>query len=487
MPLQHRGQPKGVQLPRLASTPMSPSPDAQPVQAVQDMGSGQHITQPGEVLNQDNPGGVGDFLNRNQGLLVPALHGLGTMASSNSRYLGSAILQGLGGAADSYENTQNEMQQRSGNQPIIQQRQNEASNAALTGLAQYNQMNGTNLSLQDYLTYLKTGTPPAKQGQNGGPGMTGNGPQSMGTPQHPTYSQYEKDHMVINGIPAYNNPGYMSGFNNKWSGVAATSPYFSGQVAQGNHTVGAANANGFTTDASGNRVPVPGYGSTAIAQNQPIQQTNEANAYRNAALPFRENYGNTMSLLNEMDGIYRGYQAGPTAEWRAQASKIIQDLDPNGTVLGHTPAGEDNDKIMKDIGQLTASRLATMSQGAPKDAHDLVNQFAATPDKSPGALRDLIIRGKAQMQQMNDYYSNYDPYQDQRSVFQYQKDFFTAHPFDQYRTQLEKTTPAYAGQTPQKAAPAAAPAAPDIGFQSKGYRFKGGDPSSPGSWEKTVQ
>ena len=40
------------------------------------------------------------------------LHGLGSMASSNSRYLGSAVLQGLGGAADSYENTQNEMQNR---------------------------------------------------------------------------------------------------------------------------------------------------------------------------------------------------------------------------------------------------------------------------------------------------------------------------------------------------------------------------------------
>ena len=75
-------------------------------------GQGQSDVVPGQVLRQDDPGGVASFLNKNQGLLVPALHGLGTMASSNSRYLGSALLQGLGGAADSYENTQNDMNQR---------------------------------------------------------------------------------------------------------------------------------------------------------------------------------------------------------------------------------------------------------------------------------------------------------------------------------------------------------------------------------------
>ena len=92
--------------------PDVPSPDAQPVQALR--GSDQDsansgarlLPQPGQsqsgcrfrsgILRQDDPGGVASFLNRNQGLLVPALHGLGTMASSNSRYLGSAILQGLG-------------------------------------------------------------------------------------------------------------------------------------------------------------------------------------------------------------------------------------------------------------------------------------------------------------------------------------------------------------------------------------------------------
>ena len=53
--------------------------------------------------------GVRNVIGQNQDLIVPFLHGIGSMASSNSRYLGSAMLQGLAGAADSYENTQNEM------------------------------------------------------------------------------------------------------------------------------------------------------------------------------------------------------------------------------------------------------------------------------------------------------------------------------------------------------------------------------------------
>jgi hypothetical protein len=47
-----------------------------------------------------------DFMQRNQDWIVPLLTGLGTMASSPSRYLGSAILQGIGGGALQYAGMQ---------------------------------------------------------------------------------------------------------------------------------------------------------------------------------------------------------------------------------------------------------------------------------------------------------------------------------------------------------------------------------------------
>ena len=63
-----------------------------------------------------------DFMQRNQDWIVPLLTGLGTMAASPSRYLGSAVLQGLGGGAVQYAG----MQQR-GEEQAIQREQVDVS------------------------------------------------------------------------------------------------------------------------------------------------------------------------------------------------------------------------------------------------------------------------------------------------------------------------------------------------------------------------
>ena len=79
------------------------------------------ISAPDTFNNQ--PQGWGDFLTSKQ-FVLPLLSGLGKMAGSNSRYLGSALLQGLGGAAESYENLQNQTSQ-------IQLRQSEIAKNTL--------------------------------------------------------------------------------------------------------------------------------------------------------------------------------------------------------------------------------------------------------------------------------------------------------------------------------------------------------------------
>lgn len=61
----------------------------------------------------DGPHGMGNFWQGlkqgNANSILPFLVGLGDMASSNSRYLGSAILQGIGGGAKAYMDRQKEM------------------------------------------------------------------------------------------------------------------------------------------------------------------------------------------------------------------------------------------------------------------------------------------------------------------------------------------------------------------------------------------
>lgn len=53
-----------------------------------------------------------DWMGRNESWVIPLVTGLGTMASSPSRYLGSAILQGLMGAGQGYQQTQAALGQR---------------------------------------------------------------------------------------------------------------------------------------------------------------------------------------------------------------------------------------------------------------------------------------------------------------------------------------------------------------------------------------
>jgi len=60
----------------------------------------------------DQGGGITGWFDRNQNWIVPGLSFLGGMASSPSRYLGSAILQGMGEAGKSYETVQNQIAQR---------------------------------------------------------------------------------------------------------------------------------------------------------------------------------------------------------------------------------------------------------------------------------------------------------------------------------------------------------------------------------------
>jgi len=66
------------------------------------MPSMKSVTQP----VADAAEGVTGFLGRNKDVILPVLQGLGAMAGSKSRYLGSAILEGLGAGAKSYSDLQ---------------------------------------------------------------------------------------------------------------------------------------------------------------------------------------------------------------------------------------------------------------------------------------------------------------------------------------------------------------------------------------------
>ena len=94
---QNRGDPNMTSAQFVARLTGSPQPGGLGIVSPQDRQTAGLLPRT-QTLQSREP----DFLDRNQSWLVPLLTGLGTMASSPSRYLGSAILQGLAGGAQSY-------------------------------------------------------------------------------------------------------------------------------------------------------------------------------------------------------------------------------------------------------------------------------------------------------------------------------------------------------------------------------------------------
>jgi hypothetical protein len=77
-------------------------------------------------------GSGGSWFSRNQDWLVPLLTGVGTMAASPSRFMGSALAQGLAGAAGAYGNVQTQMAQRAKTEAETGAQQVGAARAAFT-------------------------------------------------------------------------------------------------------------------------------------------------------------------------------------------------------------------------------------------------------------------------------------------------------------------------------------------------------------------
>ena len=98
---------------------------------------------PTDVRGQERT--MGNFLT-SKDFVIPLLSGLGTMASSPSRYLGSAILQGLGGAAQAYQGVQKQQADIQGTQA--------GTEAVLANISKGAAVYGTSGQLMGYRVYI---------------------------------------------------------------------------------------------------------------------------------------------------------------------------------------------------------------------------------------------------------------------------------------------------------------------------------------------
>jgi Chaperone of endosialidase len=428
-----------------------PAENAASVQTVGAQGA-QGFQPPGE----NQPKTLGDALT-SESILIPLLSGLGAMASSNSRYLGSALLQGIGAGAKSYEDVQNQMLERRGLEPIVQQRNIQTLSDLTSGLAEYNSKMGTNLTLPQYAAMVNyKGQIPANA-VSGGTSTAGQGSaagQSF-VNQGYTYTPQEMQNLVIdrNGvqIKAMNDPLYMQGYAAHWR-QAGNNQFAQNQVSFANEQI--ARNSTYTRDVNGNMVASPGSISTGQQVQYAGNKVAQANKFVDQGNDLSASYGTTRQALQDLQDAYSKYRAGSLGTDRSALDRIAQELDPDGKIpalhgLSQDSSSEQYDIAMKSAAQLVARQLQGMSTVAPKSEIGLLNSFAANPDMSPGAIRSIIVRGKALVDYNQALHSNFSPENENFDVQNYINKFNSSHDYsNEFIGKNEKETPWMKGQAP---------------------------------------
>ena len=364
---------------------------------------------------------LGDTLMSEQ-FLVPLLSGLGTMAGSNSRYLGAAILQGIGGGAKAYEDVQNNLMQRQLDQPIAQSRNIAVANQLQSGLVEYNATRSAAglppVSLQEYarISGYKGALPEGVQD------TSSNQPSGQGF----NYSIPEMNSLNINrngvNIPAMNDQGYLRTFIAKNAGIQ--SPYMKSAVESAQHNLDLIVANQRTQNAAGETINAPGAIGTGQQTALASQRMASSGEFVNQAIAFNKIAPNIKQNLSDLEDIYSQFRSGASGPARQSFQQLMGAIDPQGNYPSlHDADASNYQSALKGAASLMTAQLANMPAGAPKSELEALQRQIANPNMEPAAVHHIISRAKAAVDYQDKMNMGYNPEENNYDVLGYQRKF----------------------------------------------------------------
>jgi hypothetical protein len=400
--------------------------------------------------------GLGKFLKENAGnkdFLMSVLSGLGTMASSPSRYLGSAVLQGIGGAANTYMARE---QQRS---DITAKNLENLRNIAMDTMT-WNEMNGSNLTPSQYASMTGAeidipGNVSAETILSGAyqPTTGGDGLKKL------SYQEFQNGTVDVGGrtVAMQNDPASLQRFINDNGLFPAESP-IGRQVQIARDRLNEINSSGgMVTDVSGQQFQIPGYTSVGDTQAKAQADREAAAKFREAAPEEINATSRQLASISTLEGIYSKMESGKFANVGAEANAVLSALDP-GNVTGWQQYDLTDPAMyeiaMKGAGEIMAARLQTLPGGAPAAEIDFLSSVTPTPGMQPEAIKKLLAITKAEAQYRMDMYNGYDPSVHGNDINAYIKEFAGGgETFKKYVDDAVASMPKFAGEavTPQDA------------------------------------
>ena len=362
--------------------------------------------------------------------LVPALGFLGSMLASQRPTLGGALGEGLLGGTSAYMAQQKQDAQLQAMQPVIAQRNVEALTALSSGLKQYNAMNGTNLTLEQF-SKLK----PGEIAKYAGPAAAAavSGQQTGATPY--SYTPEEMAKTVIhypNGvdIPASADPKYLTDYKAHYASWG-DNPYGKSQIAFADKQLETARQK--TVSASGEMVPAPGAISTEQQALSGQQRVAASSDFQNKGNEFRTQSIDIENHLDQLSDALTRFKTGADAASRANLDKVMEAIDPQHKFASlHGNDGADYDKIIKSAMAIQIAQLKGLSARAPAAELNALSQQIPNPNLSSDAVRQIVTNLKAHNEYQRKMYDEYDPEAYGYNVSNYQKDFMGKNPYKNF-------------------------------------------------------
>ena len=458
-----------------------------------------------DIRSNERPDVESGPYNKTERWLIPLLSGLGTMASSPSRFLGSALLQGIGGGAESYAAMQKgqfdagQAQQRLGMQAGqagsgIQNAQNINMDQLLDLFMKSKALLPRNMTFEQFVQGYKTGTlaiPDTAEGKG-----SGSADSTIPSPSVPTQYNYDAAELENAVIPHEENgkivrvpAKYDRDYVNNWKQHNAVTAAYS-DADRANYTSAIATINslpqGMTYDEHGNLIPQPGYWtaqSTAKYNSGLIDRTTK---FLNAGDDFFPQYQRLTEQNRQLADKYKNYRGGTASEAIAGLSGFVSMLDPDGKVglvnllpkdwgivdkNGNITNKDAYDTANKIVASQIAQQIDTgMSSGAPASAMALLQKAVATPGLGAAARRELIVHTQAMLDQNKAMYLGFNRNKD--NLDDYIRDFVSKNPYrETFVNGADKMFPQFAGTQPQ------APTAPGTS-QRVQTLIQNGDPSA---------
>ena len=424
-------------------------------------GTGKTKTNMGEVASQmAGPSAPSSTTSDGSGLidkatsssfLVPALGFLGSMLASQRPTLGGALGEGLLGGTGAYMAQQKQDAQLQAMQPVIAQRNVEALTALSSGLKQYNAMNGTNLTLEQF-SKLK----PGEIARYAGPAAVAavSGQQTGATPY--SYTPDELSSLVIHhpggvDIPASADPGYLNAYKAHYASFGEN-PYGKSQMAFADKALEQAKTS--TLSSAGEVIPTPGVLSSAQQGAIAAEKARGASSFNEEGQKFRGEAPKILYALNELENVATQFRSGADAAAQANFDRIMSMIDPNYKHPElHSGAGANYDTAVKDAMYIGLNQLQGLSPRAPAAELGAIRQTIPNINLEPGAVQNIVAKTKADIGYKQKMYDAFDIDKD-LDVSKFQKEFMAANPYEEYAKQVKSSMTPALGTAQQRSQPA---------------------------------